>query len=129
MVEKAMEKYNPMKASGCALDKLTLTIMARNIKKAGREELTASVKRDFEEYVDDREESLEEVELPFNICREHHIIIPLLYKVVDILVRQEGILLEVLCGICLKVKLVCFCFRMVSYKKKTRTCLKTEPEA
>ncbi|KAJ8440974.1 hypothetical protein Cgig2_020003 [Carnegiea gigantea] len=45
----------------CSLDKLTLMIMARNLKKAGREELTASVKRDFEEYVDDREESLEEL--------------------------------------------------------------------
>lgn len=37
-------------------------IMVRNLKKAGREERAASVKRDFKEYVDDPEEFLEEVE-------------------------------------------------------------------
>jgi len=62
MVEKAMETYNQMKASGCAPDELTLMIMVRNLEKAGREELAASVKRDFEEHVDDPEEFLEEVE-------------------------------------------------------------------
>lgn len=62
MVEKAMETYNEMKASGCAPDKLTLVIMVRNLEKAGREDLAASVKRDFEEFVDDPEKFLEEVE-------------------------------------------------------------------
>ncbi|KAH9620164.1 hypothetical protein KSS87_012530 [Heliosperma pusillum] len=62
MVEKAMETYNEMKSSGCIPDKLTLMIMVRNLEKAGRDDLSASVKRDFEEYVDDAEEFLEDVE-------------------------------------------------------------------
>ncbi|KMT15823.1 hypothetical protein BVRB_3g057920 isoform B [Beta vulgaris subsp. vulgaris] len=61
-VGKAMETYNEMKASGCTPDKLTLMIMVRNLEKAGEEELAASVKRDFEEYVDEPEKFLEEVE-------------------------------------------------------------------
>uniref|UniRef100_A0A803KTK8 Pentatricopeptide repeat-containing protein n=1 Tax=Chenopodium quinoa TaxID=63459 RepID=A0A803KTK8_CHEQI len=62
MVEKAVETYNEMKASGCIPDKLTLMIMVRNLERAGKEELAASVKRDFEEYVDEPEKFLEEVE-------------------------------------------------------------------
>ncbi|KAL2920906.1 Protein THYLAKOID ASSEMBLY 8-like chloroplastic [Bienertia sinuspersici] len=62
MVEKAMETYNELKASGCIPDKLTLMIMVRNLEKAGKEELAAYVKRDFEEYVDDPEKFLVEVE-------------------------------------------------------------------
>ncbi|KAK9725149.1 hypothetical protein RND81_05G125300 [Saponaria officinalis] len=62
MVEKAMETYTQMKASGCIPDKLTLMIMVRNMEKAGREDLSASVKRDFEEYVDEPEQFLEQVE-------------------------------------------------------------------
>ncbi|XP_074281446.1 protein THYLAKOID ASSEMBLY 8, chloroplastic-like [Silene latifolia] len=62
MVEKAMETYNEMKSSGCIPDKLTLMIMVRNLEKAERDDLSVSVKRDFEEYVDDADEFLEEVE-------------------------------------------------------------------
>ncbi|XP_021774875.1 pentatricopeptide repeat-containing protein At3g46870-like [Chenopodium quinoa] len=62
MVEKAVETYNEMKVSGCIPDKLTLMIMVRNLEKAGKEELAASVKSDFEEYVDEPEKFLEEVE-------------------------------------------------------------------
>lgn len=62
MVDKAMETYSEMKASGCTPDKLTLMIMVRNLEKAGKEELAASVKKDFEEYVDEPEKFLEEVE-------------------------------------------------------------------
>ncbi|PWA66323.1 pentatricopeptide repeat protein [Artemisia annua] len=36
MIEKAMETYELMKASGCIPDELTLTIMKRNLKNAGR---------------------------------------------------------------------------------------------
>ncbi|XP_021845574.2 protein THYLAKOID ASSEMBLY 8-like, chloroplastic [Spinacia oleracea] len=62
MVEKAMETYNEMKASGFTPDKLTLMIMVRNLEKAGEQELAASVKRDFEEYVDEPERFLQQVE-------------------------------------------------------------------
>lgn len=62
MVEKAMETYNQMKSSGCAPDKLTLMIMVKNMEKAGEKEHVASVKKDFEEYVDDAEKFIEEVE-------------------------------------------------------------------
>ncbi|XP_057528493.1 protein THYLAKOID ASSEMBLY 8-like, chloroplastic [Amaranthus tricolor] len=62
MVEKAMETYNLMKASGCTPDKLTLMIMVRNLEKADKKELAASVKKDSEEYVDDPEKFLEELE-------------------------------------------------------------------
>lgn len=62
MVDKAMETYTQMKASGCAPDKLTLMIMVRNLGKAGKEELAASVKKDIETYLDDPKKFLQEVE-------------------------------------------------------------------
>lgn len=62
MVGRAMETYEAMKASGCAPDKLTLTILIRNLEKAGREELATAVKRDCEQYIDEPEKFLKEVE-------------------------------------------------------------------
>ncbi|KAJ8639393.1 hypothetical protein MRB53_016087 [Persea americana] len=52
MVEKAMETYRLMKESGCEPDKLTLTILIRNLEKAGEEELASSVMKDSAKYVD-----------------------------------------------------------------------------
>ncbi|KAL9233851.1 hypothetical protein vseg_008792 [Gypsophila vaccaria] len=66
MIGKAMETYTQMKASGSIPDKLTLMIMVRNMEKAGREDLPASVKRDFEKYVDEPEKFLEEVEKKYS---------------------------------------------------------------
>ncbi|KAK6116750.1 hypothetical protein DH2020_049483 [Rehmannia glutinosa] len=40
MVKKAMETYELMKASGYVPDKLTLTILIRNLEKAGEEALS-----------------------------------------------------------------------------------------
>jgi len=34
MIEKAMETYESMKASGCAPDRLTFMILIRNLEKA-----------------------------------------------------------------------------------------------
>lgn len=62
MTEKAMETYELMKASGCAPDKLTFTILIRNLEKVGEEELAADVKKDCAEYVDSPEKFFEEVE-------------------------------------------------------------------
>jgi chitinase len=47
VIEKAMETYESMKASGCAPDRLTFMILIRNleIEKAGKEEVVAMVKR------------------------------------------------------------------------------------
>lgn len=62
MTEKAMETYELMKASGCAPDKLTFTILIRNLEKVGEEELAAHIKKDCAEYVDSPEKFFEEVE-------------------------------------------------------------------
>ncbi|KAA8531448.1 hypothetical protein F0562_006199 [Nyssa sinensis] len=62
MIQKALETYDLMKASGCVPDKLTLTILTRNLEKAGEEELTTLVKNECTEYVDSPERFLEEVE-------------------------------------------------------------------
>lgn len=62
MIDKAMGAYGLMKASGCVPDKLTLTILIRNLEKAGEEELAAGVKKDCEEYVNSPEKFLEEIE-------------------------------------------------------------------
>ncbi|KAA8527266.1 hypothetical protein F0562_034637 [Nyssa sinensis] len=62
MIQKAMKTYDLMKASGCVPDKLTLTILIRNLEKAGEEELAALVKKECAKYVDSPEKFLEEVE-------------------------------------------------------------------
>ncbi|KAK1418968.1 hypothetical protein QVD17_28122 [Tagetes erecta] len=61
MIEKAMETYEIMKASGCIPDELTLTIMIRNLENAGRDDLTAIVKNDCAEYLDFPKKFLKEV--------------------------------------------------------------------
>ena len=62
MVEKAMESYKLMKTSGCSPDKLTFTILIRNLEKVGEKELVAAVKNDSLEFMDSPEKFLEEVE-------------------------------------------------------------------
>ncbi|GAV73549.1 PPR_2 domain-containing protein [Cephalotus follicularis] len=62
MIEKAMETYGTMKAAGCTPDRLTLTILIRNLDKAGEDELAATVKKECLEYVDSPEKFLEEIE-------------------------------------------------------------------
>lgn len=51
-IEKAMESYELMKASDCAPDKLTFTILIRNLHKAGEVELLSFIKRECAEYMD-----------------------------------------------------------------------------
>ncbi|KAL7610774.1 hypothetical protein Lser_V15G13600 [Lactuca serriola] len=61
MIEKAMEAYKLMKASGCVPDELTLTIMIRNFESAGEEELASIIKNDCVEYLDSPKKFLKEV--------------------------------------------------------------------
>lgn len=61
MADKAMETYNCMKDSGCDPDKLTLTVMIRNLEKAGEEELASAVKKDCASYMDFPDRFLNEV--------------------------------------------------------------------
>ncbi|KAK9068076.1 hypothetical protein SSX86_012187 [Deinandra increscens subsp. villosa] len=61
MIEKAMETYELMKASGCIPDELTLTIMIRNLENAGRDDLSAIIKDDCSEYLDSPKKFLKEV--------------------------------------------------------------------
>ncbi|XAR71066.1 hypothetical protein NMG60_11028162 [Bertholletia excelsa] len=61
MIQKAMETYELMKTSGCVPDKLTLTILIKNLEKSGKEELAAQVKKECTYYVDSPEKFLEEV--------------------------------------------------------------------
>ncbi|KAK6118626.1 hypothetical protein DH2020_047618 [Rehmannia glutinosa] len=65
MVKKAMETYELMKASGYVPDKLTLTILIRNLEKAGEEALSKSIKKECAEYFDYPDKFLEEVERTF----------------------------------------------------------------
>ncbi|ESR56135.1 hypothetical protein CICLE_v10021852mg [Citrus x clementina] len=61
MIDKAMETYETMKASGCTPHKLTFTILIRNLENAGEEELVAAVRRDCIQYVEFPKKFLEEV--------------------------------------------------------------------
>ncbi|KAJ9536921.1 hypothetical protein OSB04_029654 [Centaurea solstitialis] len=60
-IDKAMETYELMKASGCIPDELTLTIMIRNLESAGRDELSAIIKNDCAQYLDYPNKFLNEV--------------------------------------------------------------------
>lgn len=71
MIDKAMETYKSMKMSGCAPHKLTLTILIRNLEKAGEEELAMTVRKDCAKYVEYPRKFLEEVD-------QKHVRIPLL---------------------------------------------------
>lgn len=62
MVNKAVETYELMKASGCVPDKLTLTILIRNLEKVGEEGLANTIKKECAEYFDYSAKFLKEVE-------------------------------------------------------------------
>ncbi|XP_057778074.1 protein THYLAKOID ASSEMBLY 8-like, chloroplastic [Salvia miltiorrhiza] len=62
MVSKAMETYELMKASGYVPDKLTLTILIRNLEKAGENSLSEAIRKECAEYFDYPNKFLEEVE-------------------------------------------------------------------
>ncbi|KAL3506815.1 hypothetical protein ACH5RR_032197 [Cinchona calisaya] len=62
MINKAMEMYQSMKASGCAPDKLTFMILIKSLEKAGEKELVATVKKDCVDYIEFPEKFLQEVE-------------------------------------------------------------------
>lgn len=74
MIDKAMETYGNMKASGCTPDKLTFTILIRNLEDAGREELVSSIKKECGEYMDYPKKFLEEVE------QKKHVSHPFLFE-------------------------------------------------
>ncbi|XP_024961440.1 pentatricopeptide repeat-containing protein At1g62350-like isoform X2 [Cynara cardunculus var. scolymus] len=61
MIEKAMETYELMKASGCIPDELTLTIMIRNLESVGRDDLAVIIKNDCADYLDYPKKFLKEV--------------------------------------------------------------------
>ncbi|GMI78674.1 hypothetical protein like AT5G09315 [Hibiscus trionum] len=61
LIEKAMETYDRLKASGCSPDKLTFTILIRNLENAGKEELAAVLKKDCIEYLEYPKRFLEDV--------------------------------------------------------------------
>lgn len=61
-VNKAMNAYELMKASGCDPDKLALTILIRNLEKAGERTLSAAIKKECAKYFDYPEKFIEEVE-------------------------------------------------------------------
>ncbi|GER38636.1 pentatricopeptide repeat-containing protein [Striga asiatica] len=64
-VEKAMETYELMKSSGHMPDKLTLTILIRNLEKAGEEALSEKIKKECADYFDKPDRFLKEVERKF----------------------------------------------------------------
>ncbi|KAL8104407.1 hypothetical protein AgCh_028568 [Apium graveolens] len=68
MLEKAMETYEFMKASGCVPDKLTLIILIRNLQSAGKGELAAQVKKECYKYLDSPKKFLKEAEKTFTIA-------------------------------------------------------------
>lgn len=62
MTEKAMDMYKLMKASGCAPDKLTFTILIRNLEKAGQLELAETLKNECADYVESPEKFIQELQ-------------------------------------------------------------------
>ncbi|XP_061365158.1 pentatricopeptide repeat-containing protein At1g62350-like [Gastrolobium bilobum] len=64
MIDKAMEIYGSMKenALGCSPDKLTFTILIRNLEKNGQEELAATLKQECVDYVESPDKFLKEVD-------------------------------------------------------------------
>lgn len=62
MLGEAMNLYTIMKESGCNPDKLTLTILIRNLDKLGRTDLASAVRNDCEEFLDFPEKFLQEVD-------------------------------------------------------------------
>lgn len=62
MVEKAMEKYKSMKELGTNPDKLTLTILIRNLEKVGLHDLASNVRKDCADFVEYPEKFLEKVD-------------------------------------------------------------------
>lgn len=60
-VNKAMDAYELMKTSGCDPDKLALTILIRNLEKAGERTLSAAVKKECAKCFDYPEKFIEEV--------------------------------------------------------------------
>lgn len=76
MVNKAMETYELMKASGYVPDKLTLTILIRNLEKAGEGALSDTIKKECAEYFDYPDKFLEEVEkkhVSIHYLESHHL--------------------------------------------------------
>ncbi|KAF9601762.1 hypothetical protein IFM89_022876 [Coptis chinensis] len=65
MIQNAQEFFFELKnqgeGNGCVPDKLTLTILIRNLEKVGEGELVEVVKKDCVEYVGCPEKFLEEV--------------------------------------------------------------------
>lgn len=60
-VEKAMDLYEQMKDSGCKPDRLTLTILLKNLDRAGEDDLARAVREDCEKYIEDPDKFLEEI--------------------------------------------------------------------
>ncbi|KAH0776761.1 hypothetical protein KY290_008172 [Solanum tuberosum] len=62
LIEKAMEMYELMKISGFCPDKLTMSILIRNLEKAEEKELVVRVKNECANYIDYPEKFLKEIE-------------------------------------------------------------------
>ncbi|XP_060216356.1 pentatricopeptide repeat-containing protein At1g62350-like isoform X2 [Lycium barbarum] len=62
LIEKAMEMYELMKISGLFPDKLTMSILIRNLEKAEEKELVVRVKKECANYIDYPEKFLKEIE-------------------------------------------------------------------
>ncbi|KAK4375054.1 hypothetical protein RND71_005731 [Anisodus tanguticus] len=62
LVEKAMEMYELMKISGFSPDKLTMSILIRNLEKAEEKNLVIRVKKECADYIDYPEKFLKEIE-------------------------------------------------------------------
>ncbi|KAM3303690.1 hypothetical protein P3S67_014720 [Capsicum chacoense] len=62
LIEKAMKAYELMKISGFCPDKLTMSILIRNLEKAEEKELVVRVKKECANYIDYPEKFLKEIE-------------------------------------------------------------------
>ncbi|EPS67677.1 hypothetical protein M569_07101 [Genlisea aurea] len=61
MVEKAMETYELMKASGLTPEELTLTLLIRSLEKAGEANLLETIMKECDDYFDYPHKFLEQV--------------------------------------------------------------------
>ncbi|CAN4117981.1 unnamed protein product [Withania somnifera] len=62
LIGKAMEMYEMMKISGFFPDKLTMSILIRNLEKAEENELVGRIKKECADYIDYPDKFLKEIE-------------------------------------------------------------------
>ncbi|XP_042456514.1 pentatricopeptide repeat-containing protein At1g62350-like isoform X1 [Zingiber officinale] len=90
MVEKAMEKYKSMKELGTNPDKLTLTILIRNLEKVGLHDLASNVRKDCADFVEYPEKFLEKVDKNYIFIKGKNYEVILMGQILHLTARRRN---------------------------------------